>query len=137
MHHSGFSREFFEGDPVFELYNMATDPFEQNDVAEENPQIVAEMTVAYDSWFDDVAGRYENIDAPLSISVGTQHETTTVLTRNDWTATSGGGWGNPEANGKWTLQVETGGEYDINLLFPNSIVAKKCSGPNWASSRVT
>jgi len=121
LHHSGFEREFFDGDPVFELYDMITDPLEQNDIADENPKIVRELKAAYDDWFDDVAGMYKAIDAPLPISVGTPYETTTVLTRIDWTLTTRGGWSNPEANGTWTLQVNMDGDYDVNLLFPESI----------------
>mgnify|MGYP001105510992 CR=1 FL=1 len=121
LHDSGFQREFFEGEPVFELYDMLADPLEQNDVADENPEVIKKLKAAYDEWFDDVAGIYEGIDGPLPISVGTAYETTTVLTRNDWTLTTKGGWSNYEATGVWTLQVEMDGEYDVKLLFPDPI----------------
>ena len=48
-----------------ELYNIQKDPGEQNNVAEENPEIVKEMLAVYDNWWDEVRPMLVNEDAPL------------------------------------------------------------------------
>ncbi len=41
LHASGFGREQFEGDPQFELYDMANDPTESKNLVAEKPDVVA------------------------------------------------------------------------------------------------
>lgn len=48
-----------------ELYNIDTDPGEQNNVADENPGIVKKILKAYDSWWDEVRPLMVNEDASL------------------------------------------------------------------------
>jgi len=40
--------------PVFELYDLQTDPREEKDIAARHPEIVARMKADYDRWFDEV-----------------------------------------------------------------------------------
>jgi len=117
VHASGFRHESFEGSPEFELYNMQADPLEQNDLAEENPEIVAELRAAYDAWFDDVSSTRPDNYAPPRIHVGTSFEPVTVLTRQDWRHVKGRPWGTG-SNGYWELEVATEGEYRIHARFP-------------------
>ncbi|MFO0823370.1 MAG: hypothetical protein U0792_09680 [Gemmataceae bacterium] len=37
-----------------ELFDIKADPFEENDLAAEKPEVVAELKKQYETWFDDV-----------------------------------------------------------------------------------
>jgi len=47
-----------EGEPQYQLYDIATDPGETRDVAAAHPDIVATMKKQYEAWFDDVCLRW-------------------------------------------------------------------------------
>jgi arylsulfatase/arylsulfatase A len=119
VHPSGFGEEGFEGEPVFELYDMEADPLELEDLAAARPEEVAALRAAYDAWFDDVGDTRPDNYAPPRIVVGSPHERTTVLTRQDWRHTRGLPWA-PDSNGHWELRVAAAGEYDVRLRFPAS-----------------
>ncbi len=113
LHASGFGRERFEGEPQFELYDMANDPMESRNLAAGEPGIVARLRQAYDAWFDDVSSTRPDNYAPPRIWVGTPHENPTVLTRQDWRR---GTWA-PDSVGYWELHVAAAGVYDVHLDF--------------------
>ena len=64
LHASGFGKEGFRCAPRLELYDMQLDPLETREVSRFFPEVVKEMTVAYDRWFDDVAATRPNNYAP-------------------------------------------------------------------------
>lgn len=114
---SGFHLETLPGSPKFELYNMATDPLQLNDVAAEHPEVLKQMQQAYDRWFDDVGSTRKDNYAPPKIYIGTPHENPVVLTRQDWRRTSrDGGW-NPDSQGYWELFTAKTGSYDVTVTF--------------------
>jgi arylsulfatase A-like enzyme len=117
LHGSGFGRENFDGEPKFELYDMAADPLEQNDLAAERPDIVKAMRKQYEAWFADVSGTRYNNYAPPRIHIGTAHENPVVLTRQDWRHAKGRPWA-ADSNGYWELYVAKAGKYDIKIDFP-------------------
>lgn len=99
-----------------ELYDLAADPGEQQNIAASHPQIVADLRTAYEAWFDDV--RAERDFATPRIVVGSSNENPSRLTRNDWLG--------PRRNGKsdedigyWDVIVDRAGEYDITCGFPD------------------
>jgi arylsulfatase len=47
----------------WELYDLSTDPGETNDIAAKRPETVAEMSAAYDRWWDEVLPGLENENA--------------------------------------------------------------------------
>lgn len=49
-----------------ELYDIATDPHEKQDVASEHPEVVAELRKAYDQWWSDTVPLMVNEDAPYA-----------------------------------------------------------------------
>jgi len=112
LHNSGFGREFFQGAPKFELYNLADDPREEKNLAEAQPEVVTQLRAAYDAWFDDVSSTRPDNYAPPRIQIGTPHENPTVLTRQDW---RGGTW-NRNSIGEWLVSLEAG-TYEITAVF--------------------
>ncbi len=119
LHASGFGRESFEGEPAFELYDMAEDPLEMNDLAGTYPDTLQRLVAAYDAWFDDVSATRPDNYAPPRIAIDPVHEDPVVLTRQDWRypGTHGaGGWAR-DALGYWLVRVDAPGAYDIVWRF--------------------
>jgi len=114
---SGFNREQLTGEPKFELYDMAADPYETNDVAAQHPDIVQDLKTRYEAWFKDVSSTRPDNYAPPRIHIGTPHENPTTLTRQDWRHVKGSPWAG-DSNGYWELYAARTAEYDIHLRFP-------------------
>jgi arylsulfatase A-like enzyme len=112
---SGFGQERLPpGGPQWELFDMHRDPYETTDVAVEHPEVVTKLKTEYDAWFKDVGStRADNYVAPR-IVVGSPHEKTTVLTRQDW---RGAGWA-PKDEGHWEIQVAAPAAYDVKVIVP-------------------
>ncbi|MDO6436193.1 arylsulfatase [Cyclobacterium sp. 1_MG-2023] len=49
-----------------ELYDLSQDPGEKNNIAEEQPELIAEMRAAYEAWWSDVRPLMVNENAPLA-----------------------------------------------------------------------
>ncbi len=116
VHPSGFGRERFEGDTSMELYNLDEDPRQYNNLATKYPEVVARLGEAYNDWFKDVSSTRENNFAPPRIVIGTEHESETVLTRQDWRHTGGQPWAK-DSTGFWLLEAQTEREYEIELIL--------------------
>ena len=99
--------------PRFELFDMRRDPFEQHDIADEHPQIVARLRRAYDRWFDAMQ-QSRGYDPPR-IAVGTSHENPVVLTPQDWRGPRAG-W-RADSLGYWEIDVATPKTYRVVLRF--------------------
>ena len=102
-------------DAVFELYDLAPDPGEANNVASEHPREAAELKQGYEQWFRDVSST-RGYDPPR-IFLGTEHENPVVLTRQDWRMVGDDGWGD-DSLGFWDVDVTNAGAYDIRVRFP-------------------
>lgn len=97
----------------FELFDLLADPYEQHNLAQENPAEVERLREAYASWFADVSSsRGFN---PPRIQLGTPHESPTTLTRQDWRGPEAG-WA-PRDLGYWEVDVVGEGGYDVRLRF--------------------
>lgn len=117
LHASGFGRESFDGEPKLELYDMAADPLELNDLAAERPDVVTKMRKEYEAWFADVSSTRADNYAPPRIYIGTEHENPVVLTRQDWRHSKGRPWG-ADSNGHWELYAAKTATYNIKIDFP-------------------
>jgi len=105
----------------FELYDMTQDPQERTDLAAQRPDLVSKFKAAYDEWFDDVTTtRPDNFAAPR-IVIGTEHETTTVLTWQDWEPTQGTRWG---VQGRWQLHVAAAGRFDAEIRLTKATAGR-------------
>jgi len=99
-----------------QLYNVATDPGQQNDVAAENPVLVEELRAGYDRWWDKVSVQFEET-VPFSIGEGE-----VCLNTHDWrNEDSSVAWHQglirkaKKCNGYWEVLVEEAGEYEFEL----------------------
>lgn len=116
VHPSGFGKEQFIGQPKLQLYDLSKDPKQQHDVASEFPDVVERLTQDYENWFADVsATRLDNYQPPRII-IGTEHEMSTVLTRQDWRHVHGRPWA-PDSSGFWLLQAFEAGEFQVEVIF--------------------
>ncbi len=114
LHASGFGRENFEGEPRFELFDLAADPLERHDLAAERPDVVRSMKSAYDRWFDDVGKTRSENYAPPAIYVGDENENPVVLTRQDWRHVRGRPWAK-DSFGHWVIDVRRAGTYQVRV----------------------
>jgi arylsulfatase A-like enzyme len=106
--------EKWDGKTSFQLYDMAHDPLELNDLAARQPERVADLKARYDAWFDDVTGA-RDYRVPSRIFLGAPQENPVLLTRQDWRGRAAS-WG-PKGVGYWEVNVVARARYNIKLLF--------------------
>jgi arylsulfatase len=99
-----------------ELYDLATDPGQERNVAAANPDAMRHMRDHYERWWAEVEPL---LNQPVPIVIGADEENPVTLTSADW-------WnvycdnmndlrtGKP-ANSKWTVKAAQNGEYEIAL----------------------
>jgi arylsulfatase A-like enzyme len=103
-----------------ELYNLADDPGQQNDVAARHPTLVAELWQAYEDWWE-LCSTQNNDEIPISI--GAQEQETTVLRTHDIRNEEDHStvWHQGQVrqgnvcHGWWEVMVEAEGEYEFEL----------------------
>jgi hypothetical protein len=96
--------------PKFELFDIANDPFELNDLASEKPDEVARLKREYEGWFDDVTK--QGFDPPRII-VGSVKENPVRLSRQDWRGPKAG-WA-ADSVGHWEIEFARAGDYRYRL----------------------
>jgi len=97
-----------------ELYDLISDPGEQNDVAADHPDVVAELRAAYEDWFADVASS-RGYD-PQRIWLGDPNENPVTLTPQDWRGPRSR-FVRKDSYGWWEVDVRSEGEYTFTLEF--------------------
>ena len=117
VHPTGFGREGFDGEAKLQLYNLREDPRQQHNLADEQPEVLQRLKAGYEAWFKDVSSTRPDNYAPPRIVIGTSHEMSTVLTRQDWRHIQGRPWGQ-DSNGFWLLEAPTAGEYEVEVILP-------------------
>ncbi|HKL21966.1 MAG TPA: sulfatase-like hydrolase/transferase, partial [Tichowtungia sp.] len=103
-----------------ELYDIFADPGQQNDVADQHPEVMTKLRSAYDAWWEDISPAFEKTSR---IYVGNPAENPAVLTAHDWI--TGGKmppWNQTNVRTtravdsyKWAIKVEQPGTYRIAL----------------------
>lgn len=115
LHASGFGKESFSGAPAFELYDLQSDPGEQTNLVDSKRAVVDRLKDAYESWFEDVSHTRPDNYAPPRIQVGTAHESSTVLSRQDWRVEPA------KKHGHWLIDVAEAGRYQVEAIFDRAV----------------
>ncbi len=98
----------------FELFDIEHDPYEQDNILNDNADRAAELKKELDLLFADLARSENLLDRPL-IEIGTRHENPVILNRND----ADGQWGiweQSEIFGFWRVLINEG-RYDLRFKF--------------------
>lgn len=103
----GVGQAEIEGRRRYELFEPAVDPYELDDLASAQPEIVEALKSDYDAWFEDA--RSERCFALPRIDVGLAVENPIELTRQDLR-------GLP-SEGFWNLEVQRAGPYTATLTL--------------------
>lgn len=107
-------------DEQFELYDIASDPYETRNVAADHPEIVTRLKGNYDRWFDDVCATRGF--APPRIVLGADAENPSTLTRQDWRGNEAG-W-TPQSIGHWEVEFANPGKYRFELLLGEPLTGR-------------
>ncbi|MCO6043224.1 arylsulfatase [Aeoliella sp. ICT_H6.2] len=110
---SGFGRFYPKEDAPFQLYNLASDPRESNNLGDEQPEVFEQLRNRYRQWFADVSStRPDNYEPPRMV-IGSHKQKVATLTWQDWQPVDEG-WG---SQGDWLLQAEAPGVMDVEAVF--------------------
>lgn len=104
-----------------ELYDLIADPAETTDLAEAQSTRVAKMRRDYEAWLFDMAGtRGIGTFDSQPIHIGSDAETNTLLTTNDWRLVTGDGWDRSDLRGYWRVKVISEANYSIRIRFKDT-----------------
>ena len=120
VHPTGFGRETLPANIPFELYDILADPREAHNLAATEPVMLQKLRSDYAAWFSDVSTTRPDNFAPPRIVIGSDHETTTVLTRQEWRVPAAGDNGR---EGKWLLRGERAADYTLELRWLKPVPA--------------
>lgn len=105
-----------------ELYNIASDPGQQADLASSHPEIARSLGRHYDAYWDSIKDSIEVVEPVL---VGHGREPYTDLTCNNWievdcdnrqwVASAGKRQAAGDATGIWQIEVASAGSYKLEL----------------------
>ena len=99
-----------------ELYDIAADPSQQNDVAEQHPEIVVRLRAEHEAWWAEVTPTFDQF---CHISLGNDAENPTRLDAMD--VMGDVAWHQTmivnakKITGRWNVDVEQPGKYKISL----------------------
>jgi hypothetical protein len=100
-----------------QLFDMAADPGQEMNVADDNSAVVSQLRASYEAWFADVKqGVAESVATPI----GGAAERITHLTCYDWHTDRWIAWQNDvralkDANGHWVVAVDKAGRFRFTL----------------------
>ena len=101
-----------------ELYDLSTDPGQKNDIAQANPDKVAELRKAYLAWWPDISRHGGEFNR---VVVGNPKQPVVCLTAHDFFAVDYPAWNQDMirqakgGNGPWEISVATAGRYWVSL----------------------
>jgi hypothetical protein len=102
-----------------ELYDMDVDREQRNNVADQHPDVAADLRSHYEDWWALVSERFGE-DVPIII--GSEHEPVSAITTHDWhNEESKSAWNQAmirngmECNGRWAIDVAKAGDYTFEL----------------------
>jgi arylsulfatase len=98
-----------------ELYNIADDPGQKNNVITGQPEVARVMREHYNAWRKEMTPLQKEVN---TISIGVETEPETFLCSANWIGSYADSWHNIRGgvkNGYWDLQVEKSGKYEIEV----------------------
>lgn len=111
-----------------ELYDLATDPKQKQNVAEGNPEVVTRLRSEYETWWTDIS---RSFDEYVRIKLGAPEQNPTTLTCHDWHAPDVlVPWNqsiierDPPSNGFWAIDVVQAGKYEVVLRSRSAPIEK-------------
>ncbi|MCL3782446.1 arylsulfatase [Prolixibacteraceae bacterium JC049] len=99
----------------FELYDLANDPFEEQDISTHKPQVVRQLKSKIDNWYSDIMASDHLHHAPRII-VGSSHEKKTILNRNDAKGLPLI-WAQDNIQVAWDITVAKDALFDVKVYF--------------------
>ena len=115
------SNEGKNGTPKHELYNIKADPGQTNNVINDHSEVTEKMKQFYEDWWTELLPSFKK-DA--YIFLGNPAHNPTTLTSHDWITEQMTPWNHshiragefkPQNTGFWNVEVETAGDYEIEL----------------------
>ncbi|MDO6761253.1 arylsulfatase [Tamlana sp. 2_MG-2023] len=101
-----------------ELYNVATDKGQQNDIASKNPEKVKYMRAFYENWWNQVS---VDFDKEIYFKIGSKKENPITLTAHDIHSTGPFAWDQTHIRkgvvsaGYWSVDILESGTYKVSL----------------------
>ena len=98
-----------------ELYNLSTDPAQKSNIAGQHPEVVKVMQDYYQNWQKQTLSDYNKV---RYIHLGNDRQNPLMLYSSDWSGSYADNTGNlisANAFGKWYVNVDTKGLYEITL----------------------
>ena len=98
-----------------ELYNIANDPGQNQNVCAEFPKVAERMNAYYDTWYDEAKVQF---DRPRYIIVGSEKTDSVILYANDWQGDycdNRSGLTKANGMGYWNIIVDQEATYEIEL----------------------
>ena len=98
-----------------ELYNIANDPGQNQNVCAEFPKVAERMNAYYDTWYDEAKVQF---DRPRYIIVGSEKTDSVILYANDWQGDycdNRSGLTKANGMGYWNIIVAQEATYEIEL----------------------
>jgi hypothetical protein len=99
-----------------ELYDIQADPGQKTNIAQQHPDVVADLSRFYQKWWDDVSQRFDELPW---IPIGNDAAPLVKLNCHDWhtqaIAYQSQLNNNPQVNGWWAVDIEKAGKYRITL----------------------
>lgn len=97
-----------------ELFNIAKDPGEQNNVVKNHEPKALELKMEFDNWYKEAISKGEH---PIQrIILGSDHQPSTLLNHNDAKGVPAM-WRDDDVYGYWDVYVEKDGFYEITSTF--------------------
>jgi len=97
------------------LYKVTSDPHQDSDVAAQNAEVLKGLNSYYDDWYQQAYAEFQNI---RYIHLGHPGVPEVILYASDWTGDSCDNPGTLAmgvAKGRWDIDVETAGDYRVEL----------------------
>ncbi len=105
----------------FELFDLETDPYEQNNLVMENTTLALDLKAELDKQFIALTKSPHLVNQP-PIIIGTKYENPVYLNRNDASGERGV-WKQERVFGKWVVSLKEG-TYDVEFKFIEPIYGK-------------